>query len=78
MSTSADRAAALRAEADALDALAVLETDLLAAKAAHAKDPTEETKAAKTAASLALREARSLTRSEGVSVGGDAYVDEEV
>lgn len=76
--SAADRAAELRAKADALDALARFETDLLAAKAAHAEDPTEETKAAKTAASLALLEARSLTRSEGVSVGGDAYVDEEV
>lgn len=75
MSTSAERAAALRAEADALDALAVLETDLLAAKAAHAEDPTEETKTAKQAASEALREARSLTRTEGVSVGGDAYIE---
>lgn len=78
MSSSAERAAELRAQADALDAMAGLEEDLSAAKAAYYDDPTEENKAAKVAAALALREARSLTRSDGVSVGGDAYVVEEV
>ena len=72
--SSADRAAELRAQADALDDLARLETDLLAAKAAYDDDPSEQTKAAKTDAAQALREARSEARSEGVQVGGDAYL----
>jgi len=67
MSSSADRAAQLRAQAAALDALAGLEEDLLNAKASSDKE-------AVTAAAEALREARSLTRTEGVSVGGDAFV----
>lgn len=77
MSSSAERAAALRAEAEALDALAVLELDLLAAKSAHAEDASGETKTAKQAASEALRAARSLTRADGVSVGGDAFIETE-
>ncbi|WP_433364085.1 hypothetical protein [Streptosporangium sp. CA-115845] len=72
--SSADRAAALRAQADALDELGRLETELLAAKAAYDDDPSDENKAAKTDAAHALREARSDTRSEGVQVGGDAYL----
>lgn len=71
MSSSAERAAALRAEADALEALAGLETDLLTAKAAEDPDAVR-------AAAVALREARSVTRTEGVSVGGDAFPVEEV
>lgn len=65
--SSADRAAELRAEADALDTLAQLEADLLDAKQSGDR-------AAIRAASEALREARSLTRSEGTTVGGDAFV----
>lgn len=70
MSTSAERAAELRAEADALEALSGLESTLLAAKASG--DPAAVKDAAE-----ALREARSVARSEGVSVGGDAYIETE-
>ncbi|TDD54572.1 hypothetical protein E1286_05110 [Nonomuraea terrae] len=76
--SSAERAADLRAQADALDALASLEAELTAAKAAYTANPNPETLAAKRAAMDNIREARSLTRTEGVSVGGDAYVDKEV
>lgn len=65
--SSADRAAELRAQADALDTLAQLEADLLNAKQSGDPDRIRE-------AAEALREARSLTRTEGVSVGGDAFV----
>lgn len=67
MTSSADRAAELRAQADALDTLAGLEADLLAAKASGDREAVR-------AASEALREARSLTRTDGTSVGGDAFV----
>jgi hypothetical protein len=67
MSTSAERAAELRAQAEALDALAGLESDLLDAKASGDK-------ASVRAAAEALRGARSEARTEGVSVGGDAFV----
>lgn len=76
--SSADRAADLRAQADALDALAGLESDLSAAKQAYADHPNEDTRAAKRTAAVALRAARQTYRPEGVTVGGDAYVDEEV
>lgn len=65
--SSADRAAELRAQADALEALAGLEQQLLDAKASGDQTAVRE-------AAEALREARSLTRSEGVSVGGDAFI----
>lgn len=70
MSTSADRAIALRAEADALDALGLLETELLAAKNSGDLEAVRAT-------SEALRQARSLTRTDGVSIGGDAYIETE-
>jgi hypothetical protein len=76
--SSADRAAELRSQADALEALAGLEADLMAAKQAYTSNPTVETRAAKQAAAVALREARALTRPENTTVGGDAYVSEEV
>ena len=65
--SSLDRAAELRAQADALEALGGLEADLLAAKASGDSTAVRET-------AEALREARSLTRSEGISVGGDAFI----
>lgn len=71
MSTSADRADELQAQVDALRRQAVLETDLLDAKASSDETAVRE-------AANALRAARSLTRTEGVSVGGDAYTVEEV
>ena len=76
MSTSAERAAELRAQADAIEALAEREEDLLAAKRAYDENPTDENWAAKKAAALALRESRALARPEGMAVGGDAYVEE--
>lgn len=76
--STADRAAELRAQADALEALAGLEADLATTKAAYEATPTEETKAAREAAMQALRDARALTRTDGVSVGGDAFITEEV
>lgn len=75
--SSAERAAQLRAQADALDALAGLETDLADAKQAYADDPNEDTKAAKVSAAVALRAARQTYRPEGVTVGGDAYIETE-
>ncbi|MCC5574496.1 hypothetical protein IMZ11_02425 [Microtetraspora sp. AC03309] len=72
-----DRAAALRAQADAVETLDRLERDLADAKAAHEDNPTPETYAAKQKVAHALRAAREAARSEGVTVGGDAYVDEE-
>jgi hypothetical protein len=69
-SSSADRAAELRAQADALDTLAGLEADLLAAKDSGDKDAIR-------GAAEALHAARSLTRTEGVSVGGDAFVSND-
>ncbi|GAA2861600.1 hypothetical protein [Nonomuraea rubra] len=74
MSTSADRAADLRAQADALDALADLETRLLDAKQSGDPDAIRE-------AAEGLRAARAEARPEGMAVGGDAFVsnaDEEV
>ncbi|MGI5274746.1 hypothetical protein ACQEUU_37315 [Nonomuraea sp. CA-218870] len=65
------RAAALRDEER-------LKDDLKAAKQAYADNPTDETKTAKQAAMEALRDCRSRARTEGVTVGGDAYVDKEV
>ena len=70
MSSSADRATALRAEADALEALAGLEADLLSAKASGDRAAIDE-------AADALREARSQARPEGISVGGDAFVSND-
>jgi hypothetical protein len=73
MSSSAERAAAeLRARADALDAVAGLENNLLNAKASGDQNAIRD-------AAEALRLARSLARDEGFSVGGDAFVmtDEE-
>ncbi|MEU6709984.1 hypothetical protein ABZ897_00780 [Nonomuraea sp. NPDC046802] len=67
MSSSAERAAELRAQADALDAMAGLETTLLDAKASGDKEAIRE-------AAEALRAARSETRTEGFTVGGDAFV----
>ena len=78
MSTSSERAAELRRQADALDNIAHLEDELAAAKAAYIANPdSEDAKEAKNAAAEALRAARSETRTEGVSVGGDAYVMKE-
>lgn len=73
--SAADRAAELRAHADALDSAAELEKSLLAAKDAYAADPSPENRAAKQAAAQALRELRALWR-EGRAglVGGDAFV----
>jgi len=77
MPSTAERAAQLRAQADALEALAALEQDLLAAKAAHAANPSKQTAAAVREAAEALRTARATARPEGLSVGGDAYTTKE-
>ena len=65
--SSADRAAELRAQADALDAVVGLEHRLLDAKASG--DPAAIDDAAKE-----LRNARQQIRTEGVSIGGDAFI----
>lgn len=76
--SAAERAAELRAQAGALDAIAGLEQLLLDAKEAHAADPTAQTRAAKQEAAQALREVRALTReSRSGMVGGDAFVSNE-
>lgn len=73
--SSADRAAELRAQAEALDAMAGLEEDLLAAKQAYAEDSSPERRQAKQAAAEALRAARQEAReNEATTVGGDAFV----
>lgn len=75
--SASERAAELRAQADALDGLADLEADLLAAKSNYADDPSPEVRAAKQDAALALRSARELVRADRVSlVGGDAVVSD--
>lgn len=75
--SSLDRAADLRAQADALDNLASLESDLETAKQAYRDNPTPEARAAKQAAAIALREARARVRPDTVTVGGDAFVTSE-
>lgn len=73
--SAADRAAELRAQADALEAAAELEQNLLAAKDVYAADPSPENRAAKQAAAIALRELRASWR-EGRTglVGGNAFL----
>lgn len=75
--SSLDRAAELRAQADALENMASLESDLETAKQAYRDNPTPETRAAKQAAAIALREARARVRPDAVTVGGDAVVTNE-
>ena len=76
--SASDRAAVLEAELEALKVEAALEADLLAAKSACAEDPSPQAYAAKQEVARALRAHRAANRTEGVSVGGDAFVDEEV
>lgn len=68
MTSSSERAAELRRQADALDDIGRLEDELVAAKESGDRSRIRE-------AANALREARSLTRDEATSVGGDAYVE---
>lgn len=73
MSNAAEVAAALRAQADAVESEGVLEEGLAAAKAAYRADPGDEkAKARARAAGAALAAARQLRRGEVVAVGGDA------
>lgn len=73
--TASQRAAELRAQADALESLNALEEVLAEAKAAFAADPCAETRAIKQEAALALREARALVRADRTAmVGGDAFI----
>lgn len=65
------RAAQLRAEADALESLADLEAEAVAAKAAYREDPSEKSRAAHRAASAALNDARSTTRPDVVVVSAE-------
>ncbi|MEV0382395.1 hypothetical protein [Nonomuraea sp. NPDC050643] len=67
MSASDDRADELQAQVDALRRQAVLEKELLDAKASGDRTAIQE-------AAETLREARSQTRPKGMSVGGDAFV----
>lgn len=76
--SSLDLAEELEARAAALRAEARLEDDLEAAKQAYADNPSDDAKEAKQKAAEALRAARATRRSDGVVVGGDAFVDEEV
>jgi len=70
-----ERSAALRAQADALDALAELEAKNLAAKLAYAENMTPENKAAKLAAAEELNAVRSQSRGgQGTTITGDASV----
>lgn len=73
-----ERSAALRAQADALDALAELEAANLAAKQAYAQDMTPENKAAKLAAAQELNTVRAQSRGgQGTMIVGDAFVGQE-
>jgi hypothetical protein len=76
--SSLDLAAELEARAAVLRAEGGLEVALTAAREAAAADPTPANREAERVAAVALREARAARRSEGVTVGGDAYVDEEI
>lgn len=72
-----ERSAALRAQADALDALAELEAKNLAAKQAYAEDKTPENKAAKLAAAEELNSVRAKSRGgSGTMITGDAFVEQ--
>ena len=69
-----ERSAALRAQADALDALAELGAKNLAAKQAYAQDMTPENKAAKRAAAEELNAVRAQARGgQGTMITGDAF-----
>ncbi|MEU6725502.1 hypothetical protein ABZ917_17485 [Nonomuraea wenchangensis] len=70
-----DRLASLRSQIEAIEVEKRLLDELQAAKDAYAADSSDEAKDRKQAAAEALREHRQNTRSEGVSVGGDAYVE---
>ncbi|MGS2645860.1 hypothetical protein [Streptosporangium sp. G12] len=72
--SSLDRADELQAQADALRELATLEDAYTEAMQAYLDDRTDEKWEAKQAAAEALRAARAESRSEGVSVGGDAFL----
>ncbi|MGA4989888.1 hypothetical protein [Nonomuraea bangladeshensis] len=71
-----DRLASLRSQIDAIEVEQRLLAELDEAKQEHLQDRTDdEAKQRKQAAAEALREHRRNTRSDGVSVGGDAYVE---
>ncbi len=72
--SASDRVQALRDQLAAAETEEALAADLLAAKQAHGDNPNPETRQAKQDAALALRAHRAETRSDGVSVGGDAFV----
>lgn len=75
--SSLDMAAELEARAAVLRVEGGLEAALIAARETAAVEPTPANREAERAAAVSLREARAARRSEGVTVGGDAYVDEE-
>lgn len=68
MSTTGDRAAELRAQAEALDAIGYLEDKAADAKAAYAESGDEKAKAKHRAASQALADAREEQRRTAVLV----------
>lgn len=72
--TASDRVQALRDQLAAAETEEALAADLLAAKQAYGDDPNPETRQAKQDAALALRAHRAETRTEGTTVGGDAFV----
>lgn len=74
MASAAERAAQLRAQADALEQLDALVNDLTAAKAAYRDNPSRENRQALRAAMDAVRTARAAARDNDLTVGGDAYV----
>ncbi|MFC4006617.1 hypothetical protein ACFOY2_05255 [Nonomuraea purpurea] len=75
--SSLDQAEELEARAAALRAEHRLELENEEAVKAYLANPSEETKDAKQATAEALHNARAQRRSNGVQVGGDAFVDEE-
>lgn len=76
MSTS-ERADELQAQADALRAVGRLEDALIAARSIYDRGRTPENLAVAQQAAVELRAARAASRTEGVTVGGDAYVETE-
>lgn len=75
--SSLDLADELQARADAMRAVGHLEEALIAARAIYSRDQTPENLAIAQQAAVDLRAARAASRTEGVTVGGDAYRETE-
>lgn len=70
-----DRLASLQSQIEDLEAERRLLADLDDAKQGYVDDRSGEAKGRKQSAAAALRKHRKTTRTEGVTVGGDAYIE---